>query len=309
MSKNKSPERKPNRRAINAINAERKAAREKRNKLFLKVGAALLVIGFITYLTVLRPNTSEQNEAATVETGPRHHTEVVVELPTEYEMYRPVIEEAAQQWFERFECVILDEVVIDHKDDTRGDVDLGEWVLAYSEPGKVHLGTALLTIEKEGLDEEEIAKLEAQKQKMVGDTVSHELTHACIPKYPTMLATPIKFSGGEIIGFHGLGILVRLPDGTQTTYGRLDEGAAEANAVLANPNYEINSAEYYSLQRFALSIQESTDVEYLEYVRRNDVPGFVSLIHRRIMGRSVAPEQLTGDDYDAVMTLYERSTQ
>jgi hypothetical protein len=127
------------------------------------------------------------------------------------------------------------------------------------------------------------------------NTIIHSLSHA--DTRTIMLATPLNFSDGQIIGYKGVAIMVRLKSGEVTFWTRLEEGICERNAVKVNSQYTVHNASYFAVGKKALEHFPNADI--MPYVRSNNIPALIGIILNK------DPLKVTVADIESVMSMYE----
>ena len=96
--------------------------------------------------------------------------------------------------------------------------------------------------------------------------------------------------------------MVRLPDGEETMFTKIDEGMAERNAALLVPGYSVDHPGYFSVGLLTLEYFPPEDETADDFAKNNDVPGVV----KRILGLPVE-HIITGQDIEQVMILYQQA--
>jgi hypothetical protein len=175
-----------------------------------------------------------------------------------------VIESAKRDYIDAYGCA--NEVTIEIGDVKEG-ATLGGDTLAIAEPGSITL------------DVEDWSGMNQQEQR---NAVEHEMTHACKPKVPKLIEPFTLSDGATVTGVHGLALLITLPNGTQTGFRLIEEGAAEALAYNLDKSYTASSPEYHRLGSLTLSrmAQQGITPQALSgYVQNNDMLGYVSALY------------------------------
>lgn len=127
--------------------------------------------------------------------------------------------------------------------------------------------------------------------------VLHAMTHACKSAANVTLSQPLKYSGGEITGFNGANILVKLPDGSQPQFTYIEEAFAERNASFFK-GYTVEDPQYFRLGTLARQqFPQGTDPN--KYIRNGDMLGLVGSILQ------IPADTVSGSDIESVMTQYQ----
>ena len=127
--------------------------------------------------------------------------------------------------------------------------------------------------------------------------VLHAMTHACQPDAPNILPRPIPLGSVTIIGYHGASVMVRLRDGQQTFFRKMEEGLCERNASFF-PGYTISHRGYFAAGKLARQhFPEGRDTMAL--IRNNDVPGLIGII--------VGKAEPSLADVQKVMNMYQEA--
>jgi hypothetical protein len=129
----------------------------------------------------------------------------------------------------------------------------------------------------------------------VRNLVLHEMTHVMKPNTPFMLRHPLRFSQGEIIGYHGLSLLVRLNTGEETRFQLFEEGVAEQAASVFR-GYAVPNMHYF---RIGVMTKRLFPNGALDFVKNNDVHGFVA----GVMG--IKPADVGAEAVEDAMKLYQ----
>lgn len=265
----------------------KKEKEQARKKEYLFRGSSLLLVLIILlywYGNVYVPNSINTPSWITVISRinlESPNSDVLLELP------RDILKDAvaaASEWNEIYECGR--DIVIQPLQD--GEViDLGDgWKLTTTEtaePGVINLFP--------DMPPDEIA-----------NSTYHALTHACKDEADMFEESPVKYFDGEIIGFEGLTVIIRLKNGEVTKFTKMEEGAAEAIASVM-PGYSITVKEYYNVWRLTLKYfgkdKDHSLKELQDLVAANDVRGFVAII----LNKDVS---LVSDlDIEDVMFMYD----
>ncbi len=104
------------------------------------------------------------------------------------------------------------------------------------------------------------------------------MTHACKPELATVLEPYVLSDGATITGAHGLALLVKLPNGTQTGFRLFEEGTAEALAYELDNSYTANSEQYHSVGKMTLDLMTQYAInaqDVANYVQHNDLMGYI----------------------------------
>ncbi len=148
-------------------------------------------------------------------------------------------------------------------------------------PIKIQPFEVVKTEREDGYTEELLEEADAGYIKLgnAGDPyriILHSMTHAVKPDAPALLSEPLPFSHGLIRGFHGAFVLVRLHDGEDTKFTKLEEGLAERNAAGAVRGYKVNDARYFAVGQLARQQFPYDQFKRVhEWVKKNDVPSLV----------------------------------
>lgn len=140
-------------------------------------------------------------------------------------------------------------------------------------------------------------KLDPDTRFSVRNIILHAMTHACQPEKPTMLSEPIPFPDGWIIGYQGASIMVRLRNGNQTYFRKMEEGMCERNASFF-PGYSVPNLQYLSVGKLARQ-HFPQEQDTMRYVRHNDVPGIVAVI--------LNETEISPGDIDKVIRMYQKA--
>jgi hypothetical protein len=122
--------------------------------------------------------------------------------------------------------------------------------------------------------------------------VLHEATHACVGEI-TLLPRPAHYSGGEIIGFQGLAILLQPIGQEQGFFRKCEEGFAERGAYdfpeYSNPNKGYSAVGEYIKELYPNSREA-------DELRRTN--GFLEFVAK---ARDIDQFEVTPTDIEAVM--------
>ncbi|MDQ5988133.1 MAG: hypothetical protein CSYNP_03889 [Syntrophus sp. SKADARSKE-3] len=127
--------------------------------------------------------------------------------------------------------------------------------------------------------------------------VLHAMTHSCQPDEPYILPSPIPFRGVVILGYHGASVIVRLRDGRQTFFRKMEEGLCERNASFF-PGYRTYHPSYAAAGKLARQ-QFPAGEDPMPLIRKNDVPGLIAKI--------VNKTEASLADVQKVMNMYQEA--
>jgi hypothetical protein len=139
-------------------------------------------------------------------------------------------------------------------------------------------------------------RIDPDMQYSLRDPMLHAMTHACTPDDPYMLPKPIQFKDGVIIGYKGAKIMVRLKNGTETFFTKLEEGLCERNASFLTP-YTNHNNSYFRVAQLARN-HFPKGIDPMPLIRNNDVPGLAAIMFKK--------SNVTDYDIESIIMLYER---
>jgi len=121
-------------------------------------------------------------------------------------------------------------------------------------------------------------------------TVLHAMTHACKPDQMTKIQ-PIPYQEGSslahIVAFEGLSLIVRLPNGQENAFRKIEEGLCERNATLLNYK-PLNHEGYRRVRQLTLEhFPVDSMIDPNVFIRTNDVRGFTAAF----LGKDFATDQ------------------
>lgn len=129
------------------------------------------------------------------------------------------------------------------------------------------------------------------------NTILHAMTHACHSDSPQMLSEPIRFKDGLIIGYHGAAIMVKLRNGEQTFFRKMEEGLCERNASFFS-GYSVHHRGYFAVGELARRhFPQGQDVMTL--IQNNDVPRMAAIILNKT--------ETSPSDIGKVMDMYQKA--
>lgn len=187
--------------------------------------------------------------------------------------YRRGFLEGVGDWLDTYEC-LTQELEI-KKIDADSDPSLFENFpkgqipdfSAFSDPGRIHIVHSndvppLITLRNYGV---------------------HESGHACKPTEPRIFDQPIYFPDrddiAEVYGVHGLVLLTRSSDGTDSKFNLFEEAMVEAMANHID-GYKVSNSRYHALGSYIRqTFPDAQPHELQAYLDEQDVLGFIEDFH------------------------------
>jgi len=123
----------------------------------------------------------------------------------------------------------------------------------------------------------------AQGSNILSSLVAHALTHAIPPNEPTLLPKPWEIpevnGGGEILGWHGAAILIKLRNGEQVHWREMEEAFCELHRMFVLKEGSYINQPYLQAEQFIESkIKLDQSPITVKLIENNNVPELLKLL-------------------------------
>lgn len=140
-------------------------------------------------------------------------------------------------------------------------------------------------------------KIDPNSKFSIRNTILHAMTHACQRDNPLMLSEPTPFKDGLILGYQGAAIMVKLRNGEQTFFRKMEEGLCERNASFFS-GYSVHHRGYSAVGKLARQhFPQGQDLMTL--IQNNDVPGMAAIILNKT---EASPREIA-----IIMDIYQKA--
>ncbi len=172
--------------------------------------------------------------------------------------HQQLIEQIVKEYFSQYPCTMKTLTI-------SAEAVENQQILAHAKPHMIYLNPNRLD------------------DASIKNTITHELFHTIKPDSLTIVSPYVLQDGYEIIGYHGLSIVVSNGK-EQTQFWVFEDAAAEACASAFNQKYSVPNIYYANVWSLMLKIIHNgrLTVDDLIFVQStNDIDGFVQKIYNK----------------------------